>query len=224
MKSAAFTLIEIMLAIAISAIVGSLIYGGFAQTALNRSRIEADLNHNRAVHLTLEKISRELSMAFVSTHVNPGIALQTVRTAFVGKDDRIDFTSFSHRRLYRDAHESDQNELSYFVASHPDDSSIKVLARREQNRIDDDPQRGGKVQILLEGIESFEFEFFNPDTSQWQESWDTTQSTGQPNRLPSQVKIAITLKDPHRGNVEQTFTTRATIPITYALNHASYNP
>ena len=228
MRSDAFTLIEVMLAIAIAAMIGAMIYGGFAQTALNRSRIEDDLNRNRAIHLTMEKISRELSMAFVSTHVNPGLALQSVRTAFVGKDhgaeDRIDFTSFSHRRLYRDAHESDQNELSYFVTRHPDDPSMKVLARREQNRIDDDPQRGGKVQILLEDIQSFDVEYYDSVSSQWQKTWDTTQALGQSNRLPLQVKISIKIKDPRRKNEEQTFSTRATLPMTYALNHANYNP
>ena len=222
-----FTLIEVMLAIAITAMIGTLIYGGFAQTALNRSRIEADLIHHRSVQLTLEKMARELSMAYVSTHVNPGTALQTMRTAFIGQDsgdeDRIDFTSFSHRRLYKDTHESDQNEISYFVARHPEEPATRVLARREQKRIDDDPQRGGKVQILLEGIEELDIEYLDPLSAEWVKSWDTTQAVGQANRLPSQVKITIKVTDPQR-NIEQVFSTRAALPMTYALNHANYNP
>ena len=73
----------------------------------------------------IERMVRELQMAFVSAQINPSPALQVVNTAFVGSDfmagSRIDFTSFSHQRLYRDAHESDQNELSYYVDDDPHD-------------------------------------------------------------------------------------------------------
>jgi general secretion pathway protein J len=173
-------------------------------------------------------MARELSMAFVSTHLNPDPNLQTVQTAFVGQDhlgsDRIDFTSFSHRRLYRNAHESDQNSISYFVTNHPDDSAVKVLARREQSRIDDEPRKGGKSQILVEGVHEFEIDYFDPLISQWVKSWDTTQMTGQPNRLPAQVRIKLTVEDPRRPGRTQDFGTRVSIPITFALNHANYNP
>ena len=94
----------------------------------------------------IERMARELSMAFVSAQLNKSPALQVVKTAFVGTDpgkgSRIDFTSFSHQRLYRDAHESDQNELSYFVADDPEDAEPHVLARREQQPHRRRPARG----------------------------------------------------------------------------------
>ncbi len=223
-----FTLLEVMLAIAILAIVATLIYGAFEQTSRNKRRIDEDLDHYRTVQLALDRMSRELSMAYVSTHVNPSPSLQTVRTAFIGEDhgreDRIDFTSFSHRRLFRNAHESDQNELSYFVTNHPDRPGVRVLARREQNRVDEDPQRGGTAQILIENVEGFEVEYFDPISSDWVKSWDTTQPIGQPNRLPLQVRIFLTVPDSRRRGRTQTFGTRASLPMTYALNHANFNP
>ncbi|MBW2189609.1 MAG: prepilin-type N-terminal cleavage/methylation domain-containing protein [Deltaproteobacteria bacterium] len=223
-----FTLLEIMLAVAVLSLVGTMIYSGFAQTALNKARIEQDVDHSRVIHMTLDRMARELTMAFVSTHVNPSLDLRVVETAFIGKDngkdDRIDFTSFSHRRLYRNARESDQNEISYFVTEHPDDPGVLVLARREQNRIDDDPRRGGKSQILVENIEEFNVEYFDPLLSDWVQTWNTEDMLAQPNRLPTQVRIRLSVKDPrHRGDT-QTFGTRVTIPLTYALNHANYNP
>lgn len=223
-----FTLLEIILAVSILALVGTMIYGGFSQTALNKARVEEDVERSRIVHMTLERLARELSMAFVSTHVNPSLDLRVVQTAFVGsdrgKDDRIDFTSFSHRRLYRDARESDQNEISYFVTEHPEERGVSVLARREQNRIDADPRRGGKSQILIEGIEEFNLEYFDPLLSDWVQEWDTQNVLAQPNRLPTQVRIRIAVKDPRKRGATQVFGTRVTIPLTYALNHANYNP
>jgi general secretion pathway protein J len=223
-----FTLIEIMLAISVLALVGTMIYGGFSQTALNKARIEQDVNHSRIIHMALERMARELTMAFVSTHVNPSLDLRVVDTAFIGSDngsdDRIDFTSFSHRRLYRNARESDQNEISYFITEHPDEPGVQVLARREQNRIDDDPRRGGKSQILVENVKEFNLEYFDPLLTDWVETWDTEDVLAQPNRLPTQVRIRLSVEDPRRRGKTHTFGTRVTIPLTYALNHANYNP
>jgi general secretion pathway protein J len=223
-----FTLLEIILAVTILSLIGTMIYGGFSQTALNKARIEEDVDHSRIVHMALERMTRELTMAFVSTHVNPSLDLQVQNTAFVGKDngreDRIDFTSFSHRRLYRNAPESDQNEISYFVTEHPDDPDINVLARREQNRIDEDPRRGGKSQILVENVEELNIEYFDPLLSEWVDSWDSVNTLAQPNRLPTQVRIRLAVKDPRRRSATKAFGTRVVIPITYALNHANYNP
>lgn len=228
MRKRGFTLLEVILAVTVLALVGTMVYGGFSQTALNKARVEADVDHSRIVHMALERMARELTMAFVSTHVNPSLELRVVETAFIGKDhgkdDRIDFTSFSHRRLYRNARESDQNEISYFVTEHPDDAEVQVLARREQNRIDDDPRRGGKSQILVENIEEFNVEYFDPLLSEWVQTWDTEDVLAQPNRLPTQVRVRLAVKHPHRRGETQTFGTRVTIPLTYALNHANYNP
>jgi general secretion pathway protein J len=223
-----FTLLEIILAVSVLALVGTMIYGGFAQTALNKARVEADVEHSRVIHMALERMVRELTMAFVSTHVNPSLDLRVVDTVFIGKDngtdDRIDFTSFSHRRLYRNARESDQNEISYFVTEHPDEPGVLVLARREQNRIDDDARRGGKSQILVENVEEFNVEYFDPLLTDWVQTWNTEDVLAQPNRLPTQVRIRLAVKDPRRRGETQAFGTRVMIPLTYALNHANYNP
>ncbi len=227
-STAGITLIEALLAIAILSIVSALVWGGFAQTTRNKKRVEEDLDRYHVVHAALERMQRELSMAYVSAQVNPSPALVTIKTIFASTDhhggDRIDFTSFSHQRLLRDAHESDQNELSYFVTRHPQDPSRQVLARREQNRIDDDPRRGGRVEILVEDVLDFQLEFFDPISGEWVDRWDTSQAAGQPNRLPAQVKILLTVPDPHNPGHPRTFGTRARLPMQYALNHAIYNP
>lgn len=223
-----FTLLEILLAITILSFVGTLIYGGFAQTSLNKQRVETDIDHSRIVHTALQRMAREISMAFISVHVNADPQLQAVKTAFIGADrlgaDRLDFNSFSHRRLYRNAHESDQNSISYFVTQHPEDPDLQVLARREENRIDEDPLSGGKSLILVEGVEELDIEYLDPLSQQWVKSWDSTNPAGQLNRLPTQVRIRLSVRDPMRPGRVDDFGTRAAIPLTFALNHAKYNP
>lgn len=227
-KQSGVTLIEMLISMAILAIVATLMYTGFSQTSRNKKRVEADLDRAHEVRMGVERIARELSMAFVSAQANPDQSLQVVRTAFIAKEagggSKIDFTSFSHRRLYRDAHESDQNEIGYYMATDPEDSSIKVLARREQNLIDDDPEKGGRTQILIRDITGFELAFLEPMTGEWVTTWDTSQAAMQLNRLPSQVRIKVSIPGGRATSStdDLVFATRAELMMPYALNHAVY--
>jgi general secretion pathway protein J len=227
-RRAGITLIEAMVSIAILSIVSTMIWQAFSQTSRNKRIVEEEADRYHVISTALDRMAREISMAFVSTHVNDSIGLIAVRTAFVGTDrssgDRLDFTSFSHQRLYRDAHESDQNELSYFVTRDPENGQQRVLARREQNRIDDRPEEGGRVQILVENIENFQLEYYENLTGEWKRTWDTTQIASEPNRLPYQVKIILTVPDMRNPRREMIFATRTTIPTVWGLNHANYNP
>jgi len=223
-RQSGITLIEMMTAMAILAIVATLMYTGFTQTSRNKKRVEAELERNHEVRMGIERMARELSMAFMSAQLNEDLSLQVVRTGLIGKESgggsRIDFTSFSHQRLYRDAHESDQNELGYFLADDPEDSSIKVLARREQARIDDDFEEGGRTQILIRDVTGFELAFLEPLTGEWVSTWDTTQAAMQFGRMPSQVRIKVTIPSASGDDLE--FTTRTELMMPYALNHATY--
>ncbi len=222
------SLIEVMISVVILAIISTLIYSGFVQTSRNKARVEGQTDRALEVTGALERMVRELQSAYVSAQINPSPSLQVVRTAFIGTDrgrrDRIDFTSFSHQRLYRDAKESDQNELSYFIARDPDAAERRVLVRREQARIDDDPLKGGTLQVVLHDVETLELEYLDPITNEWVRTWDTVQGTGQPNRLPAQVKITLGVVSIDGRRRTQKIGTRVSLPIRYGLNHAIYTP
>src|SRR5207237_6497019 len=95
-RTSGVTLIEVMVAMAIIAIVSTLLYTGFVQTAHNKERIETEVDRQHEIRMGLERVAREVSMAFVSAHLNPLPALQNSISAFVGTDSgrgsRIDFT------------------------------------------------------------------------------------------------------------------------------------
>jgi len=227
-RTSGMTLIEAMVAVTILGIVTTVVYGGFSQTMRNKRRIEDQSDRAHVIRVAMERIARELSMAFVSIHVNPNPQLQSILTCFhgyrEGRGSRVDFTSFSHQRLYRDAHESDQNELSYFLAQDPEHPGGRVLARREQRRIDAEPERGGQVTILVEGVRQFELEYLDPVTTDWVDSWDAAPNGTQANRLPTQVRIRLEVEGTIEARRTEVYATRATIPTSWALNHAVYNP
>ncbi len=222
-RARGLTLLEVMVAVAILAMVSVLIYGAF--DGLNRGkknlgRLNDRYHQGRAA---LERMSLELSSAFLSQHQPP--TEQQIRrlTIFAGSTgspaDRLDFTSFSHRRLMHDAHESDQNEISYFGSPDPNVSGKIDLARREASIIDIDPKRGGEVNVLVDDIELFDLRYLDPMTGMWTETWDTMQATGQPNRLPLEVKITLVLKGGADGK-PITFVTKVPIPMQAPLSFA----
>jgi len=222
-RARGLTLLEVMVAVAILAMVSVLIYGAF--DGLNRGkknlgRLNDRYHQGRAA---LERMSLELSSAFLSQHQPP--TEQQIRrlTIFAGSTgspaDRLDFTAFSHRRLMHDAHESDQNEISYFGSPDPNVSGKIDLARREASIIDIDPKRGGEVNVLVDDIELFDLRYLDPMTGMWTETWDTMQATGQPNRLPLEVKITLVLKGGADGK-PITFVTKVPIPMQAPLSFA----
>ncbi len=197
-RARGMTLLEVVVAIGILAMVATLIHGVI--DSLSRGKKGEGMRAER-VHEGREavaRILRDMSSAYLSLHVPSIQALMTERTAFVGKNstpfDRVDFTAFAHQRTERDAHESDQAEVGYFVVADPDVPEKMDLVRREQTPIDMDPLRGGVVNVVAENVSEFHVRFLDPLTGQWVDSWDSMQISGQPNRLPLEVSVRLVLR------------------------------
>jgi general secretion pathway protein J len=215
------TMIEVVVAISILAMVAVMIHG--VVDSLSRGKKGEGLRAERAHQgrETLQRIARELSSAYLSMHVPSNQALITGKTAFVGRSssqfDRVDFTAFAHRRTDRDSHESDQAEVGYFALQDPNVEGKMDLVRREQTPIDLEPIKGGMVEVIAEDIEEFDVRYLDPTTGVWNETWDSTQVTGQPNRLPLAVSVRLVLKGVGDGP-PYAYTTKVFLPIQQPLS------
>ncbi len=218
------TLLEILVAVGVLAMISTLVYGAFDQMSRIRKGVEGTSERFHQGSSAIARMSRELQSAYLSLHrplLNPG--LEVSRTAFVGVDsgklDRVDFTSFSHRRLGLGERTSDQNELSYFLSQNPDSPAVD-LARREAAHIDLEPRKGGVVQVLAEDVLELDLRYFDPMVGDWVDSWDSTQPTGQFERLPMQVRIELVLAGPG-GGAPYRFVTKVPLamqaPLTFGL-------
>jgi general secretion pathway protein J len=215
------TLIEVMVSVAVLTMVAVLVHG--VVDSLSRGK-KAEAMRSERVHAgreALQRIVRDLSSAYLSLHVPANPALMTSKTAFVGKNsapfDRLDFTAFAHLRTDRDAHESDQAEVGYFARKDPESSDKMDLVRREQTPIDIEPTKGGLVDVIAEDIESFDVRYLDPKTAMWNETWDTTQVSGQPGRLPLEVEVTLVLKGLGEG-APYSYTTKVFLPIQQPLS------
>jgi general secretion pathway protein J len=215
------TIFEVIVAIGILAMIAILI-GGVVDS-LSRGKTTAGMRAERVREgqEAVERIVRDVSSAYLSMHVPAIQALITSKTAFVGHSsptfDRVDFTAFAHTRTERDVHESDQAEVGYFVVADPDVQGKMDLVRREQTPVDYEPLKGGTVNAVAEDVLEFHMRYLEPQTSQWVDSWDTTQVTGQPNRLPLAVSIRLVLRGVG-GGTPYTYATKVFVPTQQPLS------
>jgi general secretion pathway protein J len=229
-RSRGFTLVELLVAIVILSLISVLIYSAFSSMKRSREGLERVEDRYREGRLAMARMTRELQSAFISLHAPINTALLVEKTAFVGTSgtpaDRIDFDSFANRRVDRNSHISDQCELSYFGSPNPDESGVIDLARRISTTLDLDPKKGGRVEVLATDIDLFDLQYLDPVTGTWLDTWDTTQSvTGQPARLPVQVRIVLVLNGGarqgySRGQGTIRLITKVSLPIENALNFA----
>ncbi|MEO1480514.1 MAG: type II secretion system protein GspJ [Myxococcota bacterium] len=211
-----FSLAEVMIALAILGLIGSLTFGVFTRALSARLQAQEITEHYHMVRQAMLRMTREVSMAFVTQNKN--CEDPRTDTLFVGdrsgSNYRLDYTSFGHFKTRADANESDQNELSYFVDADPDSKKGKALFRRNSPRIDDEPDEGGTEQVLARGVKKFAMEFYDDVADRWIDEWDTRDADFR-DRLPMFVRFNLTVENP--AGKEEEFTTKARIVLQRRL-------
>jgi general secretion pathway protein J len=215
-RQAGMTLIEVMIALGILAIIGTMIWTAFAQTSRNRKVIESSLDRYHQVTVAFDKMASDLSMAHLSRNVNQNEKKSlTTEPGFLGRNedpDRLDFTSFAHIRRYLNAKEGDRCEVGYRVEEDRENRGTYNLMRREAVVVDEDPEKGGKTTVLVEDVVEFDLEYYDPAMDKWEKEWNTTEATGQAGRLPLQVRIYLTIHDEYGKEVK--FATQVPLDVS----------
>ncbi len=218
--SSGFTLMEVMLSVAIVAIITTLVWASFGRLIHTSREISEAGEHWHGVRVAMNRIASEVSMAFVSDNYDseryrrsdpasrPTLFLIEDR----GDRGRLVFTGFVNRRLYIDEKASDQAVVEYFVDR--DAEGRTHLFRRQKNIIDGDWDRDGQVAILLEDINAFRVQWWDPEREQWMNEYDTRRNEYH-QRLPSRVQIKIEAVDP--DGIERIYTTQTRVMLTTPL-------
>jgi len=215
-----FTLLEVMIAVAVLGLIGGLTWKSFDAASDLKSRIERAEERDQTVRGAMNRIAREVSMAFLSEHYDHK-RFRERPTRFVLKDGRreadLTFTSFGNERLAIDAKESDQALFEYKLGPDPDVSGRRNLFRRVKPILDEDADRGGQTAVLAEDVVAFSVEAWDARDRTWRAEWDSNspQQSGQL-LIPPRVKISLTVKDEQAK--EKAYTTQATIMLLQPLD------
>jgi prepilin-type N-terminal cleavage/methylation domain-containing protein len=194
-----FTLIEILIALAIAATILAIIYGSYASSVAimedSRERVEL----YKEARLILRMISDEVRSVFV--------APDNEKFKFEGEEAELHFSAAS-RGLPFDLKLSCIREVSYYLEPTPEGGNS--LMRREQWPVDDDIRQGGDSRVLLDGLESLVFSYYSDEEERQEWGWEEEEE-----RLPVAVGIVITFRD--NADMKTSFSTLVNIPL--ALQH-----
>jgi general secretion pathway protein J len=209
-----FTLLEVVIAVAITAMMGVLIAAAFQSGYRAKELVEGEADRYRALRTSTDRMVREISGAFVSDHYDTRrFRDQNDRpTNFIGTRDRLLFTSMAHQRLYADAKESDQMVVEYFTKSAPGPGGKAQLnlMRREDSLLDDRIDRGGNEDLLLDNVKRIDFAYWDSDKKDWVDEWDTRRIEKK-SILPVRVRISISALD--ENGREARYVTQARIVL-----------
>jgi general secretion pathway protein J len=218
--SSGFTMIELMLALAIFALITTIMFGSFSQTASSKRVIQSEQERTHSVRVALMRMAREIEMAYISDNENTAIANR--RTLFVGSArvdvDELMFSTFAHQRLRGGAAEGDTALISYFGARDPDDRRVLNLMRRETRRLqaEDPATLPGEAYILCPDVSKVKFAYYDHKKKEWATDWSTLDASGMP-YLPTHIRITITVLD-QRGR-EVSYATDARIQLTEKVGY-----
>ncbi len=205
-RQAGMTLIEIMIAIAIMALMMLMAWTTTSHTGKASSEFGAIQRRNHEIRVALDHVVADLEAAYLSQ--NEDLNATEHRTLFLGKSGGIvndlRFSSLVHVPLWADAHESEQTLIAYYSLGEHDDNSKTDWVRRESRRLSNKPwkQEPADVDVVIHDVERVEFAYWNWQTQQWQDHWDSTAADAERMRLPTRVKITVTFKNPRGEDVK----------------------
>jgi general secretion pathway protein J len=197
-----FTLLEILIAIAILAVIATMVYASFDASIKVMDRVDRDADIYRQARLILTRLSEDLSMAYKPKgNVPPKATMCQFEGQFEGQDgvvdgraqDTLQLTSLSHLRYLPDEPASDLNLIEYSLEAEPEGKGWALLRREEANLCSLSGTGDGQL-VMGEGIHSFNLRYFDGKTKAWLDRWDPA-SQG----LPWVVEIEIQFQESGDG-------------------------
>jgi len=183
-NSKGFTLIEVLLAVAILAVLITVVYGSFSTASRNIQQAEERRDDTDLARALLSRMSDDIANAYVNTAMNS----PTLLTIFFGKKeeveggeekirhDSINLTTLTNWRR-PNTKETELWEVGYYFKENPEspEGQRYSLYRREKRLLSRDSPalEGGDEYELSDRIESLQIRYYNGMSKQWVDEWDT---------------------------------------------------
>ena len=218
-----FTLLELLVAVFISALVLTLVGTSFFQIINAKEKVESQLELIHEARVVFSRIGRDLSNVYPRGKVANSAVIYPYPFFLATIDEqtdnsRIEFTSFTRNPLDFNR-ESDQSEITYFIAEIEDDENFDeenqmyALIRKENPWFGN--EEGGTQYPISERVKKFRLTFQNAkkikDPLLEQEDvveWDASLLAGN---LPKAVGVELVLTDDQ--GLDHTFNTLIIMPM-----------
>jgi prepilin-type N-terminal cleavage/methylation domain-containing protein len=220
-----FTLVELLVSLAVLSFMMMMAWTTTTGAVFARKNVELSQERDHEIRVAMSRMVCDLSSAYISANEDQGQVDR--RTQFVGKSqgsiDELTFSSMAHATLWADANESEQTVITYQAESDLDDSRLTNLIRREKGRPPNDTSRSRdepeEVDVLLRGVKTVRFEYWDWKEKDWKKQWNSTQADGERGRVPTRVRVTVEIEveDPEGDKRELKYVTQARIVLQEEL-------
>jgi general secretion pathway protein J len=190
MRSRGFTLLEVMVAVAVFAVVAALAYGGFNQLSQQRDIVERSANRTRAVQSAVQRMSEDFEMLEPRPIREP--LGETLEPALRVTEARVDTIADLTRAGWTNPAGMTRSTLQRVTYRLQDNK----LQRAYWNALDRTLTAEPTSAVLLDKVRNVAFRFMDQNQS-WHQQWPPLGYSGpDASRLrPIAVEITIELED-----------------------------
>ena len=197
-KLQGFTLLEVLLALAILAVIVGVIYGSFSTAGQTVERAEAMRDDTDLARTLITKITHDIANAYCE----PTTSRLKKKSLFYGKKEEVESSDGKHRldSIYLttltnwrtpNSREMDLWEVGYFFKEKPGGEGY-ILMRREKRdlSIDEPPLEGGVEYEITDKVEELQIRYF--DGSQWKDELGNSRAcTGIGSLKAVEISLAL---------------------------------
>ena len=206
-----FTLIEMMLAIGVLALILAMLASSFSTIARSKVHAEGRLMVDREGRALLWQITNELRNAVQTAYEPSNVAL--FGNGHMGNGapiDTITLSTFSagHRRAITGL--MPETIVTYNLIANPDLQGTYLLQRSQQSGLMTSAP-ALQTTVLADNVRSLHIRYFDGD--KWGESWDSS-SLPRGRQLPFAIAVQIKMAAP--GGHVMDFATQVTVPMAFA--------
>ncbi len=186
-RARGFTLVEVLLAL----MIGSLVVVSVVSAARALSSARTGVEQRVARSASARRAMAAIVAGLRNVRRDPVQGKPVIVGHSGGRDagnDGIDLLVISDRQVRRDAAESDQYEMSFYLAR-PSGQRYAVLMCRKDHGFDEHPDDGGIATVVADGIVGLSFEYHSGD--EWVDQWSVVEP-----RAPKAVRVTVVAVGP----------------------------
>ncbi len=219
-----FTLLEVLIAMFIFAVVLSTLYVAYSGTFRNIEETESQADLYQMARIVLERMTEDLESVYMAsqtknaTQEEPVVANQSTR--FVGtmtevegrRLDTLRFASKAHIDLSDGGPYPGTAEIVYYVRENSEEEGGVTLYRTDRANFGQGEEEGTGGWILCDRLYAIQFTYYDEQGGAY-DNWDSTEESLK-DKLPSGISILLELADKTNPESPLKFITGVALPMS----------